>query len=164
MLFSFIFLELPVTSIDFIIQENHLDHHTEKFHLIKNTDALILRRGQTFNTRINLARRYKPTKHKLIFKFETGKNPQAYNNSSVTVLEVSNSEFDRATAHGKQWIWRKCTWKNEISDPYTICCEIFIPQSALPGKYKVSIESDGESICKREAPIYILFNPWSPSK
>lgn len=154
-------IAFPVVVMDGYIEGNGADHHTDKFKLTRNPGSVILRRGQSFKTKIELAREYNPDKDKFFFNLKTGKNPQTFSNSDITVQQATDKEFRAIKLRGKEWGFKIHTPTNiKEHHKYNVYCEIYIPPTAAVGKYSLTVESEDDCVFKFDNPIYILFNPW----
>ena len=143
-------------SVDPLISENGKAHHTDKF---KTDDpALIIRRGESFKVSIELAREYRQDDD-FYFTLRTGNRPNPKDKTLIPVTEVLPKYFGNLKLQEK---WGYTI--RDISDPKNIIVEIFVPASALPAKYSVTIDSDEGVLYEPSAHIYILFNPWCKGK
>ena len=147
-----IIIGFPFHSFNNLKEENEKLHHTDKF----KVKDLVLRRGQSFDVKITLNR---PFSNKDNFKFvlSTGKKPRASDKTLVEVEQVDDLNDTRmkekwAFAQYPQYTREMRSWQK---------FKINIPGDALPGRYKMTIETDEENIYSHPNLIYILFNPWS---
>lgn len=142
---------IPIMGIDSMTDVNGPAHHTDKY---KTKSAIVLRRGQSFKIKVQLARDYEQD-DSFYFTLKTGPRPRDIDKTMITVAEYLPKEFHRCKTEEK---WGYTI--RDISDPKNIEVEIFIPATALPAKYEVLIESDEGTLYKPQYPVYVLFNPW----
>ena len=75
---------------------------------------------------------------------------------SVTLFSFTPRDYDSIKVN--KGAWGFCVLPND--DPTKIVVEVYVPTSALPAKYKLSVENDQHVIFEYESPVYVLFNPW----
>ena len=148
----YIIIGLPFSSFDALKEENEKLHHTDKY----KVEDLVLRRGQSFDVKISLTRPFTKDDE---FKFvmTTGKMPRASDKTLVEIEKVDDLKDPRmkekwAFAQYPQLTREMRSWQK---------FKINIPGDALPGRYKMTIETDEESVYSHPTLVYILFNPWS---
>ena len=148
----YIFLGFPVLEIVPMTADNGVQHHTNKFKTDEKT--MVLRRGQTFDILLKLAREYKADN--FYFTLRTGERPRDKDKTLITVTECIPKDFPRLKAKGEKWGFTIL----ESDDPKDIAVRVFIPPTALPAKYELLVETDEGTAYEQQEPIYILFNPW----
>ena len=147
------FSGFPVLEIVPLTAENGVEHHTSKFKT--NEKTMVLRRGQTFDILLRLARDYQ-TDDNFYFTLRTGERPRDKDKTLITVTEILPKDFSRFKANGDKWGFQMLAG----DDPKDIVVQVYIPPDALPAKYELLIETDEGTAYEQEEPIYVLFNPW----
>ena len=110
---------------------------------------------------IQLARKYIPSNDILNLVFSTGKRPREKDETLVMVEEVLPKNFSKLINEGSKWGFRI----TEVSkDDKTLTIEVFIPPTAMPGRYDFRVEDDSIVLFHTDVKYIILFNPWCGGK
>lgn len=143
---------LEVRSIDLLkskTEPNRLEHHTDRYHC----ENLIIRRGQTFQMVIELARPFNPKTDKLHLELKLGNHPDVSKGTLVIVSLVEDLHDNCWEAKIVEQTGRKIKLSvNSLS-------------AAAIGKYKLSVITQSlvdetmSTYCS-DNDIYMLFNPW----
>jgi len=137
--------------------ENAKEHHTDKFK-VHEDKAMILRRGQTFKLKVQLAREYYGATDDFYFVIRTGERPKEADKTMVIINEFTGKEFEQRKRQGK-WGFRVSNY-----DEQDVNVEINIPSDALVGSFDFTVESDDGILFCLESKCCILFNPWCKRK
>ena len=81
----------------------------------------------------------------------SGARPRVQDKTLVNIEKISTREYEHLRVN-------KCKWGFTVlksGDPQKILVEIYIPPTALPAKYKLSVENDQQMIYEYDAPVYI---------
>ena len=139
---------MPVVAIDQLNSKNRPEHHTDKF----QSEAFIIRRGQSFFFDLLLARDYNPKADKFHITLSSGKRPRDFDKTLVHIPLVD--EFD--------YMRQKWAFKIIGSENRKLSLEVNCPHDALVAEYDLLLESDVDTVFKHEQPFFILFNAWCP--
>ncbi|KAG1690979.1 Hemocyte protein-glutamine gamma-glutamyltransferase [Nymphon striatum] len=150
---------LVVETVDFYVDQNSKEHHTNMFELVDGPDPLpVFRRGQTIVFSIKFSRRIYEQLDVVKLCFLFGQKPLARKGTSVDLpIHFGQRKFSRK--HGK-WDVRV----NEISrDILTL--QVMIPATVGVGEWRLQINTAlglHGMVQKFECGqhIYLLFNPW----
>ena len=152
----FTFIGIPIVCVK-QFPENAKEHHTNKFK-VSEDKAMVLRRGQTFKLKVQLAREYYGATDDFYFVIRTGERPKESDKTMVVINELTGKEFERHKSQGK-WGFRVLNF-----DEQDVNVEINIPSDALVGSFDFSVESDDGILYCLQSKCCILFNPWCKSK
>uniref|UniRef100_W5K0A4 Protein-glutamine gamma-glutamyltransferase K n=1 Tax=Astyanax mexicanus TaxID=7994 RepID=W5K0A4_ASTMX len=143
---------LGVRSIDLLKSKtgpNRVEHHTDRYH----SDNLIIRRGQTFQMRIELSRPFDPTTDKLHLELKIGPTPIVSKGTLVIIPLVEDMQDDR--------------WEAKITEKIGNKLKLSINSlpTAVIGRYDLTVVTQTpkgtlSSTRNPENDIYMLFNPW----
>lgn len=158
---------LRVRSIDFCLERNGLDHHTDKFEMMHRDDSpgqdstLVIRRGQSF---------------KLILGFNRPYNSNDLISFVFSLVDDERPNFGHGTLVGTTLepvfttLLDNTKWSCTIDQQYGNVLEILIKASATApiGEWKFDIDTQLKSgieanTFKSPANFYLLFNPWCVS-
>lgn len=93
------------------------------------------------------------------FVFSLGKRPRESNNTLAFVQCRHNDDDFQSKQGADKWAGRILRVNGN-----GVLFEVFIPSSAIIGKYALSIEYDDSLIHEVKEDIVVLFNPWNESK
>ncbi|XP_022820875.1 annulin-like [Spodoptera litura] len=138
---------LAVQGIDFCIDTNGENHHTNKFNLMtRSVDrCLVVRRGQAFKLDIVLSRPYDASKDAVSFIFEVPDETSA----TVPLLKKGSEIFGTWTV----------TYEGQIDSHLMVA--VTPAADCIVASWKLQVDtrhSDGNY--KHPLSIYVLFNPW----
>ncbi|XP_045470939.1 annulin [Harmonia axyridis] len=148
---------LIVRGIDSCIEENGINHFTDKYEIMRRKiePKLVVRRGQSFKLILRLSRKYDHERDGISFIFtadDEEKNSYGQKTLIATPLlrKPSNS-----------FIWNAVV---EHEGETSVSVNIFTDAEAAIGRWKLDVDTkiiDGGAYCYSwEHEIYLLFNPW----
>lgn len=155
---------LRVRSIDFCLEKNGLDHHTDKFEMMHRDDSpgqestLVIRRGQSF---------------KLILGFNRPYNSNDLVSFVFSLIDDERPNFGHGTLVGATLepifsnVLDSSKWSCTIDSQYGNVLEVLVKASVTApiGEWKFDIDTQLKSgieanTFKSPANFYLLFNPW----
>lgn len=151
-------------SLDFCLDRNGRDHHTDKFEMMHRDgvagleSTLVVRRGQTFKLIISFNRPFN-SNDLVSFVFALADDPRPNSGHGTLVGTVLKLDpFDRGTP--TEW---SCALDSQHGDVLEILVKPSV--SAAIGEWKFDIDTQlkdgGEAATfKSPANFYLLFNPW----
>jgi transglutaminase 1 len=154
---------LKVKNINFCIDYNGKEHHTDRFDLMKRKKdfKLVVRRGQGFRLRLNLDRPYDKNcdSISLMFSVADVKKP-TFGHGTLIAVPMKNWTNDENNMN--EWFAII-----ESSSENMLELLVWTPGNALVTRWKFDIDTkliksrDSKSFRVPKS-IYVLFNPWSP--
>ncbi|XP_051887174.1 LOW QUALITY PROTEIN: protein-glutamine gamma-glutamyltransferase 2-like [Pristis pectinata] len=131
--------------VDFQYEKNNKEHRTIEI----STKRLIVRRGQSFNIKVNFKDGFNPQEAKLNLILETGREPQKANNTSIVFPFTESINVKR--------------WSAVISSATTneLCLAISPSPKAIIGYYTLILQHSYKQNVKYHLGTFVvLFNPW----
>ncbi|XP_040288441.1 coagulation factor XIII A chain [Bufo bufo] len=130
-------------------EKNKKEHHTDRYF----NNKLIIRRGQTFNVRIDFNRPYNPEQDQFWLEYLIGRTPQQ---SKGTYIPIPITEELEVGKWGAKII---------LNDYYSVTLSISSAPNCIIGKFRMYIAvltPHGILRTPRmsNTDTYILFNPW----
>lgn len=131
--------------------ENGLKHHTDEY----ESDALVIRRGQSFSLEIQIKSPHKP-ENNFIVKLETGKKPKK-RSRTLLIAELKTEHDDK----------NDCYYQITQQKDNMLHVDVNIPSNALVSQYKMvlvaTVKAKGKKRTKEfvfPKDVFILFNSW----
>ncbi|KAH3778779.1 protein-glutamine gamma-glutamyltransferase 4-like isoform X2 [Dreissena polymorpha] len=144
---------LTVESVDFLLEVNRSDHHTDEF----EQEDLVLRRGQAFSFKLHFDRAVNKKSDILFIKFAYGSRPQE---SKGTIIRLPIN-LDGSPSTTDNW---QVTMTDLGGNVMTLC--VTSEADSMIGKYELLFETklrDSEKDFANQdldTFFYLLFNPW----
>lgn len=133
--------------VDFQFEKNNKEHRTDKISIKR----LIVRRGQSFDIKVNFTDGFNPDEVKLKMIFETGPEPK---NSRGTKIEVPFTK----SLNPKRW-----SGIITSSTSSELCITISPSPRAKIGYHRLTLQHDYDSKVQYYVGNFVvLFNPWCP--
>uniref|UniRef100_A0A2A4JKA1 protein-glutamine gamma-glutamyltransferase n=1 Tax=Heliothis virescens TaxID=7102 RepID=A0A2A4JKA1_HELVI len=149
---------LAVQGIDFCVDTNGENHHTNKFNLMtRNVDkCLVVRRGQAFKLDILLNRPYDASRDAVSFIFYVAdveaRGPSDDTSAAVPLLEKGSETFGAWSA----------TYESQVDSHLMVA--VTPAADCIVAAWRLDVDTrlaGGSSLSYRHPlPIYVLFNPW----
>lgn len=155
---------LYVRSLDFCLERNGRDHHTDKFEMMHRDgihgleSTLVVRRGQTFKLILSFNRPFN-SNDLISFIFTLADDPKP-NNGHGTLIGTTLKLDPFSVGEPTQW---SCSLDSQHGDVLEILVK---PSVAAPiGEWKFDVDTQlaegGEAATfKSPANFLLLFNPW----
>ncbi|XP_047544749.1 annulin-like isoform X1 [Vanessa atalanta] len=149
---------LAVQGIDFCIETNGENHHTNKFNLMsKDVDrCLVIRRGQAFKLDILLNRPYDASRDAVSFIFYVSdvekRGPSGDTSAAVPMLEKGSETLGAWNA----------VYDGQMDSHLMVA--VTAAADCIVAAWRIDVDTrlnGGESLSyTHPLPIYVLFNPW----
>lgn len=149
-------LENPsVLSVDGCLNYNRAAHHTEYY----ETNALVIRRAQSFQVKTTVSETYRPELCEL--KFFVWDD---FSGTAITNI-IEQKDWEDPTT---QWFYRPGSTVENADGTFTITTDIYCATTNCPiGNYRFGAtllnRETGEHFDSKEMPedLFVFFNPWS---
>ncbi|XP_044752197.1 annulin [Coccinella septempunctata] len=148
---------LIVREIDPCLEENGINHYTDKYDLMRRKvePKLVVRRGQSFKLILKLSRKYDHERDGISFIFTADdEDKNSYGQKTLIAAPLLRKA-------DKSFIWNAVV---EHEGESSVSVNIFTDPEAAVGRWKLDVDTkiiDGGAYCYSwEKEIYMLFNPW----
>ncbi|XP_078092187.1 protein-glutamine gamma-glutamyltransferase 2-like [Mustelus asterias] len=131
--------------VDFQFEKNNKEHRTDKISIKR----LIVRRGQSFNIKVNFKDGFNPAEAKLKMVFETGPEPKNSNGTKIEVLFTKSLNLKR---------WSGIITSSTSSE---LCIAISPSPRAKTGYHRLTLQHAYDTKVQYYLGNFVvLFNPW----
>jgi len=168
-------LRMKTMDCDWMREVNEKAHHTDEY----ETKCMVLRRGQTFNFKATLQRKFNDDFDSVVLELRTGPNPQLLTNTKIRcplVKDFKKGIWGMKKISEEEKEIEKELVRNAESEPavavekvkvFVYEFSVSIPANSIIGKFRTFIEfhsklESGETkkMVDAEPDMYIIFNPW----
>lgn len=153
---------MRVHLIDFCIERNGREHHTEKYdamHRNSTTSNLVVRRGQSFRLIVSFNRPFDSLRDTISFIFTLRDDDRPnHGHGTLNFISLKQDAYDLGDSN---------EWSCVIDEKHGNILEILVKSAAnsAVGEWKFDIDTQtkqggGANTYKCPNTVFILFNPW----